>query len=256
MKKILTSLIVIVFTILTVIIVVVVVKNRKTELSIDSFDNQFQLELGKYRVYDYKKDKVNNCNEYITFTIKSENDFYNKIIKSSDYYDEKLEFDVTDYFSFGFLTNNGYTFQYTVKDKSVKIIETSTKYIDDSKVVSYDEYSSLYENYIYLPLATPLYASRLDINNKYYQEDGIDSLDEFQFNYYTSLSDENITFEMILKIVDKMDKNLYTIADNTIFVKGKYYDYKDDEDILHISDNYLVTLTEVDGKVVVSAYGN
>lgn len=236
MKKIIISLVLIIFSISVVLIIAFSFSNKKTKLNVQTLDKQYVLELGEYEVENYEKSGVNGCNEFITFTVKNENDFYNKIIKKSEFYKADLEYEVDGYYSFGFFVEKNCIFEYTIKNRKVKIIELAGWYfgntIDDVDVSSYSIIPS--------PINTPLYYNNLNPNT---------AESEFDYEYDTHLYDSNIGFGMLVDIYRYVDQDYYLIKDNQIHLKGKIIKKENYNMKIELSKDYLITLT-LDGEDV------
>ncbi|MCR5787355.1 MAG: hypothetical protein K6G28_06620, partial [Acholeplasmatales bacterium] len=99
------------------------------KLTLISNDNRVTLDIGRYRVKNYKKDLAYaNANQTISFDVANGNDFYNDVIKESNYYVSKLDYKVDEYVAIGFLIKDNHLFEYKIKDNNVIIMATQSYY--------------------------------------------------------------------------------------------------------------------------------
>lgn len=224
-NKLLSTAIIAVIGSCLAILVVFLINNRGQKIVISSYDEMVSINLGSHKVNNYKKSKIDGANEYVSFDVKSNQEFYNEM-KKSEYYKRDLEFDVEGYFAYGFLIKENHFFFYNIKNNNVLI---------KSVLGSYEDYDNSY--YINLPVCT------------YLNKEVLKSQDE-NYNFYRGTIDDNINFNMIKKMICYIDSNSYKIENNIFYFKG--YSILDG-DITYSAD-YLIKLCEKNGKVLVELY--
>lgn len=212
--------------------------DAKQPLELTSADGLVTISLGEYRVIDYKKEKEYNLNETITFVVASENDFYNEVIKNSEYYYSNLEFKLEDfyyegeyvkphdYYSYGFLFKDNHFFQYYILNNKVKLTVISSTFTDnsDSYYINAPLYHSLSYDFLY----------RKDENYPWYME-----------IFYSELS-----FNNLITMFNYLDEDYCKIEDDVIYLKG--IDYKKAFDnCIEISEDYLVRIYKDNNDIIV-----
>ena len=225
-KGIIIGLIVLLSSI-TAIILVLTLRNTKTRLVLDSSDGAVTLDLGKYKVKDYKKDSNDRINYNISFYVNNKNDFYNEVIIKSNGYIEELDFDVDyydiDYYAYGYFVLNDRLFNYLMDDSGyVWIASRSGIFHTDT------------DGYLLpVPIASSISYERLSSDN--------------ETGYYQKLSDYFTNYEMISKIARYMPS--YTkIEDDGVYVKGCYLNKDTNQDVL--TDDYLIKIYEDENGIV------
>lgn len=170
---------------------------------------------------------------YITFYVDSPNDIYiYNLISSSEYYRSDLEFIVDDYFAYGFLVENEHFFLYYIENDFVKILSFQGMFVVDQ--ASY---------FISLPVKPDLSKESLEEN------------EDVGGKYYRSLLMNEITFDMLLSMLNYVDGNSYIVnlENKTIGLKGISSIDLLDSRIVY-SDNYLIKVYISNGNVIVGVY--
>lgn len=229
MKKIIISISIIVGLIITSLLIVLIIPKGK-RIKLNSYMGNVTLDLGVQKVKNYKKSKLSGDNEIVTFSVSSANDFYNNVIKKNELYVDDLDFEVDNLFAFGFFYKDNEFFLYEIDNKNSVTIESSIGSFYDY----YDDNKGFHQ--IYLP-------GPFQINMSY---DRIEAEKE-GFPFYSRLTREYITFEMIKKIISYVDKTYWEIVDNHIFVKGFRYAY--DQGKIYY-DKFLLNIYELEDKTV------
>lgn len=252
MKKIIISISVVVSVIIMSLILAFVLINRKTEIRFRYvYSYSKYIDLGSYQVKDFE------YNQFIpeaTFKVKSANDFYNNFIKTNPGYIEELDLDIDEYFAYGFLKVEDEFVKYIIhKDNSVELIEFIAKWRIREEEIN-DYYAKLYDFHSY----SCYMVGPMNINITYNR---LNTEDE-EWEYYNSIRDKYITYELLLKIYSYLPSESYKIDGNTIYLKGWKYgsSYIDehgdvhnnnDDDVLYYTDMYLIKITNIDGELVV-----
>ena len=252
MKKIITSLSIIFLAILGMFFCIFIVGNKKKEILIESYDKQVSLNLGKYYVYNYEEIELNECNKYVSFNVKSKDAFYNDVLKKNENYKSVLEFKISTFDIYGFIVLDNHIFEYNILKNNVKLMELGSFYFYDKNVISEQEYSSLVNYFFAGPLKFPLSYKMLDKKSSYYVNN---ELKDVEYDYYSSISENNITMDMLYKIYSFIDSNLYDIVDGEIYLKGLFF--RDSyQKKYEISKGYYIKIKEVNGKIIVENYDN
>lgn len=228
MKKIVIALVIIAVSIITSIIIVLSIPKGYKEVKIEGFNSEVTLNLGKYKVKNYKKTKISGDCECVEFNVNSTSDYYNNVIKKSDLYMEDLDFDVENYDVFGFLYKENTFFKYTIKDGLIHIESSIGSYYDNQ------DKSNMTKYYIPGPFA---------INSSY---TSIQEENNSNFFFDTLLSDKNINFDMIKIIISHLDEDYWKYENEEIYIKGFYYfeKIKGQEYVKTISNDYLFKIRE------------
>lgn len=231
MKKYIISISIIIISCITALIIAFSTKNSKIELSLTSPDNEVTINLGKYRCKDYNKDYYDGDYMYITFYVDSPNDIYN-LISSSKYYRSDLEFIVDDYFVYGFLVEKEHFFLYYIENNFVKILSFQGMFVVDQ-----DSY------FISLPVKPSLSKESLEEN------------ENTGGKYYRSLLMNEITFDMLLSMLNYVNEDSYIVdlENKIIGLKGLSSIDLLDSRIVY-SDNYLIKVYISNGNVIVGVY--
>lgn len=217
MKKIIISAIAFLLGIGLCVVLILCFSNKTTHLSITSYDEVVTIDLGKYKVKDYNKTKFDGSNPMISFKVNDEVDFYNSIIKQSEFYDEELIINTKKHYVYGYMVKENRLFSYSINNNVVEIC---------SKEGAYDKNKNTY--FIFAPLFPALNDSKLT-----------DTTDD----YYQKFMDEYITFDVYKKIIKKIDQTFYKIEDDVIYFKGlSGMDLIYDKYV--ISDEYLLKFYE------------
>jgi len=212
--------------------------DAKQPLEITSADGLVTISLGEYRVIDYKKEKEYNLNETITFVVASENDFYNEVIKNSEYYYSNLEFKLEDfyyegeyvkphdYYSYGFLFKDNHFFQYYILNNKVKLKSLVCEFFDNNEAY-----------YIFAPLYEALNYDVL------YRKDE-------NYPWYMEVRCPELSFDNLLTMFNYLDEDYCKIEDDVIYLKG--IDYKKASDnCIEISEDYLVRIYKDNNDIIV-----
>ncbi len=216
---------------ITAIILVLTLRNTKTRLVLNSYDEIVTIDLGEYKVKDYKKNIISGGNYEISFYVTNKRDFYNEVIIKSDYYKEELDFDLKANgidqmaYVYGYFIEEYRLFNYFMDEKGyVRISSCSSYFIKDNYYYNFD-----------LPLYFSLSRDRLNVEEKSW--------------IYTTLTEKLTNYDMMITIAKSMNSAHYAIEEDCIYVKGYYFD---DKNIEVLSDDYLIKIYEDEnGKVKV-----
>lgn len=223
MKKIIISISTIVLFILLAILSVLLINNQGKRIEITSYDKTVTIGFGKHKISNYKKDCISGANQYVSFDVQSNRDFYNNVIKSNEYYFEDLEFKIEGYFAYGFLCKDNQFFKYTIIESSVKI-EGVQGTVDTNE----DTYF---------------------INAPVYPYITVDTLTDFNYLYHKEVTDSHITYNMLIKMIKHLDESYYLINEDYVLLKG----VSETELLNHkkVFSDYLLKLVNENNKVVV-----
>lgn len=189
-------------------------------------DDYVTLDLGKYKIKDFKSDKFDGSNPEISFVVENQNTFYNDVIKTSEYFDEELLFQTNKYDIYGYLIVENRLFNYYFLNNSITIRSMEGMYELDSGY------------YIFAPIFPYVDANSLESNDEYYA-------------HIRKLNDYYISFDFLKKLISKMESKYFKFEDDIIFLKGvSWHDLK--EGINSIFDDYLIKIYEENAKIIVS----
>lgn len=205
--------------------------NFSSMFSINSYDEEVTLDLDYYNVKNYQRKKYQNSLESISFNVNSMNDYFKSVIEKSCYYNSSLNFEVEGYYAYGFLIKMNHIFNYKMADNYVEIIEIAGDYINDYNALDYSK----------LPIYHIIAPIRLSLAYSYLNGTDIEK------EYYCSLTDKNITYEMLVKVYSYIENDFYLINNDCIYLKG----YVVDNGKITLSSDYLIVL---DKNCVVSSY--
>ena len=194
------------------------------------------LHLGKYKVKNIYNSLNDNGEKYkLRFNVKSGEDFYNKIIKENDAYNPDLEFkdDEHGYLSFGYLVLDDNIFYYEVWDDGAHF---EPCYGDVSFIHQYDGIDvSRGDMYILGQFFSAITEDRLQTepsDNEYFYR-------QARCSWYF-----NITYNDYIKIYNYIDEDICKIEDDIVYLKGIFLDKEGNK---HLTNNYYVTISNVDG---------
>ena len=188
-----------------------IIKNRKYEIKINSYDDSLVLNLGKYKCTNFRDSKEDTATTYILFKVKDENDFYNSMIKKSNYFIPELAYEKDDKISGYLLKENSY-FHYKIYDNSVKINSVA----------------------IQIQAGEPDYYAIADYV-MYYDH-------KLENDVFKAWSNRNCSFADLLIFYSKLGNEYYKIEDNIIYLKGIYRGGE-------ISDKFVVKIYESDSTI-------
>lgn len=221
MKKLIITLSIILSSIAIAILVVVLWPTNMEELKVTNY-NGTELDLGKYKVNNFKREKYANQRDTISFDIENENDFYNDVIKKCVYYSSELDYDVANYYAYGYYCFDDCLFNYMIKDKNVFI---SACFVTYQEIL--DDETKAYKNYrVPGPFA-----------EVYLNKDSF--FGEFEYSKIGSLLNYNDIKELIFHLPVKF----WCLQDGNIFMKGVRYDLDDNV----IYSDYVLELFEKNG---------
>ena len=132
-KRIIITSLIISLAALVAIMIVLIISNQSKNLSIYGMERNVKLELGNYKVKDYKYNKISGDVDCINFNVKSPNDFYDTIIKKNEFYSEDLDFKREDLYAYGFFYKNESFFEYEITENGNVNIKASfgSYYVED-----------------------------------------------------------------------------------------------------------------------------
>ena len=202
--------------------------------------NSTVLHLGKYKVKNIYNSKNDNGEKYkLDFNVKSGEDFYENVIKKNEAYNPDLEFkdDEHGYISFGYLVLDDNIFYYEVWDDGARF---EPCYGAVTFIHQYDGYDLASDIYLLGDFSAVLTEGRLqtepsDSEYRYRQVDK---------NWYV-----NMSYDEYIKIYNYIDEDICKIEDNIVYLKGIYYD---DDLNKHLTNNYYVTISNIDGTPTLS----
>lgn len=224
MKKIIIYISILIIGITTSIILIISFSNKSTKLQITSYDEEVNIDFGKYKVKNYKSDKYDGSNPRISFKVDDAKNFYNKVIKENEYFLEELTIKTTDFYVYGYMVKENRLFSYSIKEDNVEIC---------SKEGGYDKYKNTY--FIFAPLF-PALNDRL--------------LTDLDDDYYQYVMDDYMTFNFFKNLIIKMDSSLYKIEGDCVYLKGlSGMDLIYDKYV--ISTNYLLKFYQSVSKIKV-----
>ena len=116
MKKIIITISIILISITAAILLVVLWPNNMEEIKVTNYNNVV-LDLGSIKATDFKRDS----NHKISFEIENENEFYNDVIKKYEHYNKELDFEVENYYAYGYYVFDECIFNYMIQDNKVYI---------------------------------------------------------------------------------------------------------------------------------------
>lgn len=250
MKKIIISISIIISVIVCAIVCVFFFTNRKTEIKIESMDWEYSTVLGEYNISNYE---YNNFINTITFEVDSAKDFYNEFLKTNSGFKKDLDFDIEGYFAYGFLILDDHIIKYKVYNNNhVEISECLNDWtIKDEEI---NDYYKGEQNLYYIPGPMNINIS-YDRLNKELSDNKFDSV-----NTYKSLSDDFITFDMLVAIYSYLPSEIYKIEGNSIYLKGYRHSIQKREGEKYFfedtgkfySNVYLIKISLIDDRIVVS----
>ncbi len=189
-KKLIIIFSIAIVSIIILLTIVFTIPDKKQKIELTNFEGT-TLELGEYKVKSYKKEKYANKIEQIEFLVDDVNDFYNTMIKNNSFYVKELDFNINNYYAYGFFVENNSFFNYKIMEKTV-YLEASFGMIG-----LYNEIIKEYDNYYFNGPIT--YGVSPDINDTIYSD---------------------VSFEQFERIISYSDKNSYKIIEDEIYIKG------------------------------------
>lgn len=203
--------------------------------------NSTVLHLGKYEVKNIYNSKNDNGEKYkLDFNVKSGEDFYENVIKKNDAYNPDLEFkdDEHGYISFGYLVLDNNIFYYEVWSDGARF---EPCYGDVSFIHEYDGIDVSRGNmYILGQFSSAITEDRL-------QKEPSDP--EYHYRQTSWSWYFNITYDDYIKIYNYIDEDICKIEDDIVYLKGIYLDKNGNK---HLTNNYYVTISNVDGTPTLS----
>jgi hypothetical protein len=234
-KKIIIYLSIIIVAIAAAIILIVVFTNNKKddsihEISIDGygyhFDDAVELNFGKHKVKEFIKEQNDGEQYYVDFEIKSGDDFYNDYIKNDTSYNPELDFYVEGCEHYGYLIKDDNIFQYKVWENGINISASYGVYLDYST-------EGIKTYYILGNFSANIFIDRNDSSKL--------------VRPYTY---SKVSYDEYIKIYNYIDEDICKIEDGVVYLKAICYDKKTKEK--YLTDNYFVTISNIDGKATLS----
>ena len=239
-KRIIISLSILAVAIITAVILIIVLtpkKNEEIEIKIESYGYRrcepVVLDLGKHKVKNYDKDKIDNEQYHIKFYIDSGEDFFNDYIKTNKGYIPELDFKVGGWNHNGFLVIDNNVFEYKVNDDLICIYSSYGSFID------YDNFFEFESDRIYVlgDFGANCSFEDLDYNGT----------DKYYFGLRQSYT--KLKYNDYIKIYNYIDPSICKVEDNVVYLKA-FYDNYDGE--MKLTDDYFVTISEVNGRPTLS----
>ena len=217
MKKIILSITSIIIGAIIAITLVLVFYDKKREVYVKSSYNDVRLSLGKTKVKEINVSMLSSIEEEREYYILNPYDFYEKQIKTSEYYNSKLVF--TDKYDniYGYLIKDEVAFKYRITDE---VIALSTMAINH---LIYSDYSLILCDFYGI----------VGVNSEMYSTYNVR---KWTFYYETEI----IKYNDVVELYKCMNADMVKIGDDVIYLKG-YDDY------LNMSDNYIVKIVNIDG---------
>ncbi len=208
MKKIIPIFSLILGILIATLAIAIFKKEEKRKIKIESFDKKVTIELGKYKVKNFKESTDDGINKHQFFNITSEEDFLS-FIQKSPYYDSELCFKYNGE-TFGYLIKDDRLFRYRVGEKTVELSSIG-RYLEISGADDYSYNIGLIDIELY-------------------------AVQPHKYRWHGKLS-----FEQIKLIVSKLGSNVDEIEESVIIMNvlyGEDYSYRgtkirifmDDED--------------------------
>ena len=224
MKKIIITCSIIICSIALAIILVILIPTNMKDLSVTNYFNEETLELGEYKVTNYKKEKYANKIESIKFEVDNANLFYNDIIKSNNHYNKDLDFEVEGYYAYGFICINKYVFRYTIIEKKVCVEACFGIY-----QVTNDDINNNHNYYIPGPFEI-----------LYLNKSGFSYMENNSYVIY------DLKFDQLVKLLSYLPNDFYSLESNEILFKGEEKRLEDNQ--LIFSD-YVVKAVNEDNEI-------
>ena len=224
MKKIILTISIIICSIALAIVLVIIIPTNMKDLSVSNYYNEETLKLGEYKVNNYKKEKYANKLESIIFDVDNANLFYNDVIKTNDYYNSDLDFNIEGYYAYGFMCISKYVFRYTIIKKTVCIEACFGIY-----QVTDEDINNNHNYYIPGPFEI-LYLNKNGFLN-------------MENNYYVIY---DLKFNQLVKLFSYLPKDFYSIESNEILFKGEEKRFDDNQ---LIYSDYVVKAVNVDNEI-------
>ncbi|MCR4897691.1 MAG: hypothetical protein K5892_00540 [Acholeplasmatales bacterium] len=239
-KRIIISLSILAVSIIAAVILIIVLtpkKDEEIEIKIKSFGHNYcepvVLDLGKHKVKDYDKDKIDNEQYYIEFNIDSSEDFFNDYIKTNEGYIPELDFKVGECNHYGFLIIENNVFEYNVYDDVINLYACYGTFRDSRRELEFNSN----QLYVLGDFNCNLIFSYLDS----------DESDSYHFGLRQSFT--KVSYNDFIKIYNYIDSDICKVEDNVVYLKA-FYDNNDGE--MKLTDDYFVTISEVNGRPTLS----
>ena len=204
--------------------------------------NSTVLHLGKYKVKNIYNSLNDNGEKYkLDFNVKSGEDFYNKIIKENDAYVSELDYKelAEHYISIGYMVLDNNIFYYEVWSDGARI-EPCYGDVSLSFIHQYDGNDLKSDIYLLGQFSSAITEDRLQTEPSDYEY----SYRQAHMNWYF-----NITYNDYIKIYNYIDEDICKIEDDIVYLKGIYLDKNGNK---HLTNNYYVTISNVDGTPTLS----
>ena len=221
MKKIVLSITSILIGVAIAITIVFVFSERKREVYINSSYNDVRLSFGKTKVKKINKIRETALEIQLMYYISDPYDFYEKQIKTSEYYNSKLVFEDKYDNIFGYLIKDEVAFKYKVEEDSITL---GTMGVESNIEGGYD--IVLADFYDFMGVNKDIYVG--------YEEDC-----SWVFYYK-----HDIKYDDIVELYKHMNGDMVKIDGDIIYLKA--YDRD-----LNLSEDYVVKIVNKNGK----AYG-
>lgn len=198
------------------------------------------LHLGKYKVKNIYNTLNDNGEKYkLDFNVKSGEDFYENVIKKNEAYNPDLEIkdDEHGYLSFGYMVLDNNIFYYEVWDDGAHF---EPCYGAVYFIHQYDGNDLKSDIYLLGDFSSVLTEDRL-------QKEPSDP--EYDYRQVNKNWYVNMSYDEYIKIYNYIDDDICKIEDDIVYLKGIYYDKDYNK---HLTNNYYVTISNVDGTPTLS----
>ncbi len=242
-KKLIIYLSIIIVVIAAAITLIVVFTNNKKnddihEISLSNYGSSHgdnvELNFGKHKAMNFNKGKSSNEQPILKFDVDSGEDFYNDVIKKHELYNAELDFVVENRgLAYGYIVVDNCIFHYEVYKKNV-IIEAcyGTTYAYELEGIHVSGNEIILGHFF-----ANIKKSELECEEK------------GSYDYFSREFLGPIPYDGVLKIYSYIDEDICDIVGDVIYLKGLFYDYDHNK---HITENYFVTISNIDGKATLS----
>jgi hypothetical protein len=200
------------------------------------------LHLGKYKVKNIYNTLNDNGEKYkLDFNVKSGEDFYNKIIKENDAYVSELDYKelAEQCISIGYMVLDNNIFYYEVWSDGAHF-EPCYGDVSLSFIYQYDGNDLASDIYLLGDFSSILTEDRLQTEPSDY---------EYHYRQVSWSWYFNITYNDYIKIYNYIDEDICKIEDDIVYLKGIFLDKDGNK---HLTNNYYVTISNVDGTPTLS----
>ena len=223
MKKIIISISIIIISITAAILLVVLWPDNMEEIKVTNY-NKVVLDLGTIKSRNFKREEI-GLRDCISFGIENENEFYNDVIKKYEHYNKELDFEVENYYAYGYYVFDECIFNYRIQNKKVYI---------DSCYVLYEGIDGGRDSYL---IPGPFLGSFIHDESFIYGRD------------YKRM-DCKINYDEFKKMISYLPTKYWTLKDNIILMKGM----NPGQNVPMYYSDYLLEIFELDGEAQVRLY--